>query len=91
MLNTIEEKLSAIKAINHQKEWVDSLIELIIKVPEKAVNITVRHDLSILPKEKLDVVQKRIDDVLTDINQIIVDALYQERDLLIEKAKELMK
>lgn len=91
MLKTIEEKLAAIKVINQQKEMVDTIIELIIKVPEQAVRIDISHHLNILPKEKMDLVQKRIDDTLTDIGQIVVDALYTQRDELITKAKELMK
>lgn len=92
MLTTIEEKLSAIKAINEQKELIDNLIELNIKVPERAVRIEIRGELlSVLPNEKMVVIQKRIDDTLTDINQIVIDALYGQRDQLIEKAKHLMK
>jgi hypothetical protein len=87
MLNTIEQKLSAIKAINESKDSVERML-------------TSLQDLDLNPDQQLQIMWVKeiiprsvsvLDSVKKEVITIVKNALLQERDNLIMKASELMK
>lgn len=92
MLTTIEEKLSAIKAINEQRDIIDSLLHKIYsKSKDRVFEIFFTQALNILNADVTEAIQQRIANLNDDLEQIIIDNLTQQRDQLITKATELMK
>jgi hypothetical protein len=87
MLNTIEQKLSAIKAINESKDSVDRML-------------TTLQDLELRPGQQLiiqwgpELAPRWVilpEQVQNEVMMIVKNALGMERDKLIMEATELMK
>ena len=81
MLISIEQKLSAIKAINTEKDQLDSLIQSMQLNPQ-GLSITID---SKSVSDHLSELMK------TELQHSIITSLQGKREVLIDKAKELMK
>lgn len=81
MLNTIEEKLSAIKAINQQKDTIDVMLQRIsLDENQFIVNIGGSQVKDLVSPETWQQLRTEVTAALTG-----------KRDNLIEQAKQLMK
>jgi hypothetical protein len=81
MYNTIEQKLSAIKAINEQKDKLDNILQRISLNPDKAIQITVDGQ----------VINDLFPVMMVNIQPGIILLLESKREELISQATELMK
>jgi hypothetical protein len=81
MYNTIEQKLSAIKAINEQKDKLDNILQRISLNPDKAIQITVDGQ----------VISDLFPVMMVHIQPGIILLLESKREDLISQATELMK
>ena len=78
---TIDQKLSAIKAINERKEKIDNVIQRIQLFPDTAIEIAV-NNIPLLPI---------IPNFAAALHDSVMTNLQAERIDLIAKAEELMK
>jgi len=82
MLKTIEEKLSAIKAINEQKDKIDNVLQRMDLNPNKALQLMVDE----IPLDELIA-----GTMPQQIENLVRASLRSKRDKLMEQATELMK